>query len=133
MITNPSTKEKTIRMMYQLLSGDVWNADKFIKYGNYLGTADIVDENILDNYFDYFELEDIEVPEKFFYQPAAFAEYIYGSPDLDFIVLYFSKIPSMCEFNKKKIKILSPARLTELNKIAVKYKEQIDYSYSYPT
>ena len=91
-------------------------------------------ENILDKYRDYFEnfLEDTTINENYFYSPAAFAENYYGTPDLDFIVLYFAKMTSIFEFNKKNIKVLPNSRLTELNQLFVKYKAEVEESRNSP-
>ena len=135
-IVNVSTSEKTLKSMYQLFDADNYTIDKFITYCEYGKEGYQVQlGNILDEYRDYFEqfLIETDVPQKFFYQPAAFAENYYGTPDLDFLVLYFSKINSLFDFNKKIIKILPKDKLLEINRLAVQYRERIKESYENPT
>ena len=134
-VTNVSDKEKTIKSMYSLLDSDVYSIDKTILYCTYEDTGYMIPiENILDNYRDYLDtkLVDADVPESMFYQPAAFAEMYYGTPALDFLVLYFAKMVSMFEFKKERIKVLPKAELLKINKLFVTYKEAVDESYKNP-
>jgi len=132
---NVSNGEKTIKSMMQYLTADTWSVDKFILYGNYNNEANLIVGNILDNYRDYFEqyLEEIDLDEKYYYQPAYFAEDYYGTPDLDFLVMYFAAIPTLFEFNVEKIKVLPKTRMTEITKLMNKYKDIVDDSYINPT
>lgn len=134
MPSNSSTNEKTVLSMVRQLPNDSWTYDKTALYVNFKNSVITPDLSILDNYRDYFEqfLIDMEVPKRFYYSPTGFSENLYGTPDLDFIVLYFAKIPSLFQFNKPKIKVLPKAKLVELNKIFVMYKEQVDTSYKNP-
>lgn len=135
-VVNISTKEKTIKNMYQLLSDDNYIIDRFIYYCKYNSDDTQIElGNILDNYRDYFEkyVITMDVPEKFYYQPAAFAENYYGTPDLDFLVLYFAKMNSMFQFNKPKIKVLPKDKILEINRLVIKYKEDVQKSYEEPT
>ena len=134
MAKNISTQQKTIQAVADTTESDNWNADRFLIYGNYLDTVILPTSNILDDYYDYFEtlLVDVDVPERFFYQPAAFAENFYGTPDLDFLVLYFAQIPTFLDFDKKTIKALPTSRLTDLNQLAIKYKDIVTNSYKNP-
>lgn len=135
-ITNVSSKEKTVKGTYQLLPSDNFSIDKFIYYCHYRTKEYQVElGNILDNYRDYFETQLVEVtlPEKFHYQPAAFAENYYGTPDLDFLVLYFSKISTLLEFNKETIKVLPQTEMLKINRLIVQYKNEVQHSYDYPT
>ena len=135
-VTNISSKEKTIKNMYQLLDSDNYTVDKFIFYCKYNGDDVQVElGNILDNYRDYFDqfLISMTIPEKFFYQPAAFAENYYGTPDLDFLVLYFAKMNSLFQFNKKEIKVLPKDKILEINRLMVQYKEAVTKSYNEPS
>ena len=68
---------------------------------------------------------EMEVPKKFYYQPAAFAENYYGTADLDFLVLYFAKMTSLFEFTKPKIKVLPSSRLLEINRL---YEKNIRFN-----
>lgn len=134
-VKNVSTKEKTIRGMAALFDSDAYVIDKCIMYGNYDGDFDVVVSNILDLYKPYFDmfLDEIEIDKKYFYQPAAFAEHYYGTPDLDFLVLYFAGMKSLFEFTREKIKVLPPTRLLDINRIFVEYKSAIKESYNNPT
>ena len=135
-IVNSSSKEKTIKNMFALLDNDNYTIDKTLLYCDYNETGFQIEfSNIMNNYRDYFEqyLEEMEIPERFFYQPAAFSENYYGTPDLDFVVLYFAKMKSLFEFTKKKIKVLPKSRLLELNRLFIEYKEEVKDSYENPT
>lgn len=134
MAKNISTEKKTLKEELATASNDIWCADRFMLYGNYLDKIILPDGNILDGFYDYFSnfLEEVELPERFYYQPAAFSENYYGTPDLDFLVLYFSQIPTLFEFNKKKIKVLPVTKLNELNQIAINYKLKVKNSYENP-
>lgn len=135
-VVNISSKEKTIKTMYQLLDSDNYTIDKFIYYCEYNGDDYQVElGNILDNYRDYFEqfLITMTIPDKFFYQPAAFAENYYGTPDLDFLVLYFAKMQTLFQFNKSEIKVLPKDKILEINRLIVQYKESVLESYKNPS
>ena len=134
MAKNTSATKKTIFETYSAIDLDNWNADRYTLYGNYLDKTIVPISNILDEYFDYFQtlLIDIDVDEKFFYQPAAFAEYFYGTSDLDFLVLYFAQIPTFLDFNKKRIKALPISRLGEINQLANMYKDTVKKAYNSP-
>ena len=135
MVSNISNSDKTIKSMYMDIDSDNYTIDKTLLYCNYNDENIISFGNIMDNYRDYFEqyLVEVDVPKKFFYQPAAFAENYYGTPDLDFLVLYFAKILTLFDFNKEKIKVLPKSRLLELNKLFIQYKGEVDKSYREPT
>lgn len=132
---NSSSKEKTVKSMYSALSSDNWTIDKVTLYAKYNNKCIVPAGNILDNYNDYFSqfLEDANVDKKFYYQPAAFSENYYGTPDLDFIVLYFARMFSLFEFNKPVIKVLPKTKLVELNKLLVQYKNKVENSKANPT
>ena len=134
MAKNVSTEKKTIKESLISFDSDLWCADRFILYSNYLDKTVIPDSNILDDYYDYFQgfLEEADVPEEFFYKPASFSEMFYGTPDLDFLVMYFAQIPTVLEFTQKKIKVLPITKLTEINQIAVVYKKKVEDSYKNP-
>lgn len=135
MATNQSSREKTVKSMFQLLKNDVWTIDRTLLYSYYDKSNIYVVGNILDNYRDYFDqfLEEVELPERFYYQPAAFSEYLYGTPDLDFLILYFARIATMLDFKKPKIMVLPRTRLTEINKLMTEYKNVVDNSYNNPS
>lgn len=135
-VSNTSNREKTLKSMLSVIDNDLYTIDKTLLYCTYNNSGDVVEfGNILDDYRDYFEkyLEDTEVPKHMFYQPAAFAEKYYGTPDLDFIVLYFAKMKSLFDFKQNKIKVLPKHRLHELNKLFIKYKNKVEGSYKNPT
>ena len=134
MAKNISSEKFTVKEELSALNSDIWCADRFLLYGNYLDKIILPDGSILDDFYDYFTnfLEEVELPERFYYQPAAFSENYYGTPDLDFLVLYFAQIPTLFEFNKKKIKVLPVTKLNELNQIAINYKLKVKNSYDNP-
>ena len=134
-ISNVSNKEKTIKSMYSLLDSDIYSIDKALLYCKYDSDQIVQFENILDNYRDYLEtrLIDADVPKSMYYQPAAFAEMYYGTPDLDFLVLYFARMVSLFDFKKSKIKVLPKAELLKVNKLFITYKKTVENSYKYPT
>lgn len=134
MIKNYSSSQKTLKSQMMAFTSDVWCLDRVSLYSNYFNQVIIPDGYILDDYFDYFEtvLVDMEVPEKYYYSPTGFAEYLYGDPALDFIVLYFSKIPTLFNFDKPVIKVLPPTLLKELNKLLMVKKKEVDASRENP-
>jgi hypothetical protein len=101
---------------------------------NYLNAVVLPDGFILDEYRDYFEnfLIDISVPEEYYYSPTLFAENQYGTPDLDFLVLYFAKMTSLFEFNKPVIKFLPVTSLSDLNKLIVQNRVNVRNSKADP-
>lgn len=134
-LTNPSNNEKTIKNYLLFSDSDNYVVDKILLYCNYNNENIIQFGNILDNYRDYFDkyLIDYDVPERFYYQPAAVAEAYYGTPDLDFLVLYFSKITSLLDFNKPQIKILDKTKMPEINRLFVSLQDSVKESYNNPT
>lgn len=134
MYTNVSNSENTIKKMYSSLDSDNYIIDKILFYSS---IEDNVVEfgNILDPYRDYFDtfLIDVDVPDELFFQPAAFAEKYYGTPDLDFLVLYFARMTSLYDFKKSKIKILPKGRILEINRLFTKYKDAVSGSYKNPS
>lgn len=135
MASNYSNKSKTLKEMFQVLPSDIWSIDRLQKYCDYQNLSQICECWLLDDYREYFDqfLEEVDLSEDFYYSPAAFAEYYYGTPDLDFIVMYFAKIPTLFEFNKPKIKVLSLSKLKDLNKLIVYVKDEVDESRENPT
>lgn len=134
-VSNISSTSNNIKEMTDLMVSDNYVIDKAILYCKYKSpSTQIMFGNILDNYRDYFEqyLVEEKVDKKYFYQPAYFAEDYYGTADLDFLVLYFSKITTLFEFDKPKIKVLPRERLTEINKLFVQYRTTVKESYDNP-
>jgi len=135
-VVNMSYNEKTIKGMFSMMSTDNYSIDSLTEYCQYKTPQfDIAYKNILDDYREYFndKLIEIDVDKKFYYSPSYFAYNYYGTPDLDWAVLYFSNITTLYHFNKPKIKILPREKLLELNKIMVENKAIINRSYLSPT
>jgi len=132
---NGSNTEKTVKNRMRSMTGDFWTIDNISLYSNYRDIAIIPDGFILDEYRDHFEqyLEDIELKEEFHYSPTLFSEVFYGTPDLDFLVLYFAGISTLFEFNTKTIKFLPITALTDLNKLIVQNKNIVRDSKENPT
>lgn len=135
MAKNLSTRETTIKSMLASMSNDIWTIDKTLFYCNYDDKAIIQSGTILDDYYDYFQqfLIDVDVPEEYFYSPSYFSEFMYGTPDLDFLVMYFANITTLFDFNKRKIKFLPKGRLGEINQLIMHKKQEIEKSYKNPT
>jgi hypothetical protein len=131
---NKSDSDKTVVTMTADASDDTWSVDRVSKYVKYSGSHVLFIGTILDDYYDYFEkyLTDCSVDEKFYYSPAAFAENYYGTPGLDFLVMYFAGIPSLFDFDKPVIKVLPPERLTDVNQLIVAKKDEVESSKSDP-
>jgi hypothetical protein len=132
---NQSNNEKTVKNTLRIMPADFWTVDNVSMYCNYLDQTILPDGFILDEYRDYFEqfLEEVDVPEAYHYSPSLFAEALYGTPDLDFLVLYFAKIPTLFEFNEPRIKILPVTSLMDINKLIVEYRTQVKASKTNPT
>ena len=137
MATNHSNKASSVYEEFQSLSNDTWSLDNLLMFCNYQKISILPDFSILDEYSDYLQQEDfietIELDEKYYYSPQAFAEDYYGTADLDFLVLYFARIDSMFSFNRKKIRVLKRERLSDINRIIVKNKERVKENRSNPT
>jgi hypothetical protein len=132
---NQSNNERTVKSTLRVIPADFWIIDNVTTFCNYKGSVVLPDGFILDEFRDYFEnfLEDVDVPESFYYSPTLFSEVQYGTPDLDFLVLYFAKIPSMFEFNQPKIKFLPLTSLLDLNKLIVEYRTKVQSLKKNPT
>ncbi len=137
MATNHSNKASSVYEEFQSLSNDTWSLDNLLMFCNYQKISILPDFSILDEYSDYLQQEDfietVELDEKYYYSPQAFAEDYYGTADLDFLVLYFARIDSMFSFNRKKIRVLKRERLSDINRIIVKNKERVKENRSNPT
>ena len=79
----------------------------------YMGRMEVYFKNIISDHFEYFStlLEDFNVSPDYFYSPSKLSNDLYGTPDLDFLILYFSNTTHPSEFNKTKIKILPESKL----------------------
>ena len=136
MATNHSNKASSVYEEFQSLSNDTWSLDNLLMFCNYQKISILPDFSILDEYSDYLQQEDfietVELDEKYYYSPQAFAEDYYGTADLDFLVLYFARIDSIFSFNRKKITVLKRERLADINRIIVKNKERIKENRNNP-
>jgi hypothetical protein len=132
---NQSNNEKTVKTTLRTMPADFWTVDNVSLYCNYKDLIILPDGFILDEYRDYFEnfLEEVDLGEQFHYSPSLFSQVYYGTPDLDFLVLYFAKIPTLFEFNQPKIRILPLTALLDLNKLIVESKQLIRDSKKDPT
>ena len=132
---NQSNNEKTIKSSLISMPNDFWTIDNISLYCNYLNAAILPDGFILDDYRDYFEnfLVEIDVPEEYYYSPSLFSEIQYGTPDLDFLVMYFAGMTSLFEFNEPRIKFLPVTSLSDLNKLIVQRRNEIRQSKASPT
>jgi hypothetical protein len=131
---NKSDREKTIKSQILEMEADFWKIDAVETLANYTNRAIIPDGLILDDFRDYFEnfIEEISLDPKYYYSPTWFAEDYYGSADLDFLVLYFAKIPTLFDFNTTTINVISKSALTDLNKLMVQYRSMITDSRTNP-
>lgn len=124
MIINPSNKETTVKKSVAVMKDDIWNVDRLLMLADYDGEAIIPVYNVLDLYREFFDtlLVDIDVPAEYFYDPRRFSKMYYGSPDLDFLILYFSNTSNSFDFNKESIKVLPKNELTKLNELMLSNK-----------
>lgn len=134
MVKNFSSSQKTVKNTIVAAQNDTWVIDKILLYANYMNLSILPSGTVMDDYYDYFEslTVEVEVPEKFYYSPSGFAEYYYGDAGLDFLVLYFAKIPSLFEFNKPKITVFPVEYLKEFNKMATFKKKEVIESKNNP-
>ena len=141
-IKNTSDSAKTVKAMLTSFSSDSWSIDgtmEYIGYNNGENTNIITAYSILDNYRSFFEnpsnnyVEEVDVDKKYYQNVSAFSEYYYGTSGLYWLILYFSKIPSNMKFTKPRITVLRYDALGLLNKLLVKYKDDIIESKNNPT
>jgi hypothetical protein len=125
---NKSNIEKTVKSEILAMENDFWKVDSVEMLANYKNLVLIPDGFLLDEYRDYFEnfIEEINLDPKYHYSPTMFSEDYYGTADLDFLVLYFAKIPTAFEFNTPTIRVVSRAALTDFNKLVVQNKDMIE-------
>lgn len=142
MVKNVSDSAMTVKNMFATFSSDSWSVDKILEYciydnGDY--AMEVQYANILDKYRDYFEnstngyIDTVKVPSKYYNDPSGFAEYYYGNAGLWFIVLYFAKIQTALDFNESSITVLRYDALNALNKLFLKYADEISDSKNDPT
>lgn len=134
MAKNISNDSKTIKTTLSSISSDIWNISRTCFYGNYNDQGIVINGSILENYKDYFDkkLVETDVDEKFFYSPSYFSEHYYGTPDLDFLIMYFAGVTSLFQFNKKRIKVLPKTALLELSQLMLANEEKVSASYNKP-
>lgn len=132
--TNVSNKESTVKKQFSAMESDNWSLRRTEIFIRYQTNTVIPYESILDNYRDYLDkyLVTVTLERKYWLQPAAFADHYYGDPGLDWMVLYFAKIPTLFEFNKKTIKVLPLTKMAEVNQILVKKRDDVNKSNSDP-
>lgn len=134
MLTNRSDNKSTIKEAIDISEFDTWNDNKMYTLCNYRNEFIVPDEFILDGYKKILSTELIEVPlkEEFRYQPAAFSADYYGTPELDFLVMYFSGIHTLLDFDKPKIKVLPEHMIRKLLEIVEKNKDKVEESKTNP-
>lgn len=134
MVKNNADNENSIKNAIEQSKFDTWNDRSMYTYCNYRDKMIVQEKFILEDYKNAFldELEEIELPKEYWYQPAAFANYYYGTPELDFLVLYFAGIETMLDFNKEKIKVLPVHLVRTLLTIIEKHKDDVERSIQNP-
>lgn len=97
-----------------------------------VGNIEYSVHNILYDYMEDIEpylqtitLSDLEYT-KYKYRPRLLAYDLYGSTDLYFLIMIFNNICDIKDFNIKKIKLLSRANLSIINKIFITEKDYLD-------
>ena len=133
-LTNPSSKETTVKDMVSLLPSDMWSLDRVLYYCKYNDAAIVQCGLLLERFRDYFEqyLDTASIDEKYYYCPQMFAEDYYGDAGLDFLVLYFAGMTSNLDFDKPSVKVLRYDKMREINQMIVRYKSDVDASREDP-
>jgi hypothetical protein len=124
---NQSNREKTVKSTIRVIPSDTWTIDNLTLLCVYKDRVVLPEGLVLDDYRDHFEqfLEEVDLPEEFWYSPSRFSESLYGTPDLDFLILYFAGIPTLFEFNSKRIMVLPATSLQDLNRLIVDRRVQV--------
>ena len=132
---NLSSNAVSIRKMMTSFNSDLWDIDRVLYYCEYRKSAIVQTDILLNKYRNYFDqyLDTITLDPKYYYNPQRFAEDFYGDASLDFLVLYFTNMTSLFDFNTATIKVLSYDKLKDFNKLVIKYKADIDDSKKNPT
>ena len=140
-VKNVSDSAKTLKNLFNSFSADSWNIDKVMMYGGYNNgenTSIVEMYSILDNYRSFLENpsnqyeEEVDVDSKYYQNVSAFSEFYYGTSQLWWLILWSAKIPSNIEFIKPRIKVIRYDTLNLLNKIFVKYEDNISESKNEP-
>lgn len=91
--------------------------------------------SLANKYYDYI-LESVDIVKltnkeymKYRYQPKLFCYDMYGTPELWSLLLKINNFDSVAEFNRKKIKVLSPTIFNILNEILLNERENILENY----
>lgn len=135
MIQNPFTNIHTIYDYARLLLNNTSiDAKDFFIQANYADQVLFKYKNILLDYYDYFEgeLEDFDLEAQYHYQPALLSEKLYGTPDLDFAILFFAGVTSVKDFDKPRIKILPASKVGDLIKIKSIANQRVKESLDNP-
>lgn len=141
-IKNASSGATTVKSMMQEFPNDAWSIDHALYFGIYNNGEAIMqvqDGILLDRFRAFFEdptngyIDTVTVPEDCYYMPSLFAERYYGDAQLDFLVLYFAKIPSALEFDKPSITVLRYDAISLINTMFVRYRSAIEDSKANPT
>ena len=114
MFSNPSNLTKTLyEFIAKLATSDKLDPTDYFLKCQYMDKMEIYFKNLISDHYDYFStlLEDFNVLPEYFYDPQRLSNDLYGTPDLSFIILYFSNTTHPINFNKEKIKILPTSKV----------------------
>lgn len=98
---------------------------------NVIDNVSHLDRNLIEEYIDVINLDAIEVQlsveeyKKYKYAPDLLAYDIYGSTQLDFLILLLNDMINPKQFNKKNIKLLYSSKLVEL--LDIIYSKESNY------
>ena len=98
---------------------------------NVIDNVSHLDRNLIEEYIDVINLDAIEVQlsveeyKKYKYAPDLLAYDIYGSTQLDFLILLLNDMIDPKQFNKKNIKLLYSSKLVEL--LDIIYSKESNY------
>lgn len=110
----------TIEQFIEIGSSDLMKYENLTLYDKSSEGNVIPSYNILNDYID--ELKELcqntlmsnEEFARFKYKPKLLSYEVYGSQELYFIILMLNGIPSIKEFNKPRLKMLSPKILNDV-------------------
>lgn len=105
---------------------NIGNLSTFSVYNNIL----VSKPTILNRFLPYLKPYATKkvVDKKYYQRPSLFALDYYGSPELDWLVLYISGISNPIDFNVPIIDVLPINILNDLNKLIILNKEEVDLS-----
>ena len=134
MITNPSDNAQTIQEAINSSEGHLWDTSNFFTYCS-LKNITTMNDIILDDYksilMQVLDEEPLDV--KYYYNPGLYALDKYGSQNLDFIVMYFSGMYSVLDFNKTTIKYLPKSYIRTINQLLLNNRDHVKKSKLEPT